>query len=214
MFFTSIHRLLQQQPVRIAWNTAACVIVAAPLLVVPHMASAQTDTDFEKPPLLKATDLVFVKLLKGKGFHVDDKVPTDGVMGIYTIKADAETFHGDAGTYQVRSCELLELHLSEIPAIVQLTEVSKTGTFVKSLGASAVRPLEAAGNMVMNPMEAVTGLPNGVGRLFDRVGTRASRLWNSPTDPNKIGGIPEERDWQVGHYEARTAVAQEGGRRV
>ncbi len=187
MFFTSIHRLLQQQPVRVAWNTAACVIVATLLLIAPHMASAQTETDFEKPPVLKATDLVSVKLLKGKGFHVADKVPTDGVMGIYTIKADAETFHGDAGTYQVRSRELLELRLSEIPAIVQLTEVSKTGTFVKSLGASAVRPLEAAGNMVMNPVETVTGLPSGVGRLFDRVGTGASRLWDSPTDPTKSG---------------------------
>jgi hypothetical protein len=105
MFLTSIHRLLQQQPVHVAWNTVACVIVAALLLVVPHMASAQTEPDFEKPPILKATDLVSANLLKGKGFHVDAKVPTDGVMGIYTIQADAATFHGDAGTYRVRSRE-------------------------------------------------------------------------------------------------------------
>jgi hypothetical protein len=70
-------------------------------------------------------------------------------MGTYTIKADAETFHEDAGTYQVRSRELLVLRLAEIPAIVKLDETSKTGTFAKSLAASAARPLEAAGNMVM-----------------------------------------------------------------
>ena len=186
MFFTLSGRVLRQSNIRVWGNTAGATI-AALLLIAPSAASAQTAADFEKPPVLKVTELVPKQLLQGKGFHVEDKVPTDGVMGTYTIKADAATFGADAGTYQVRSRELLELRLSEIPAIVKLDEVSKTGVFAKSLAASAVRPLEAAGNMVMNPVETVTGLPSGVGRLFERVGTGASRLWDSPTDPNQSG---------------------------
>lgn len=39
----------------------------------------------------------------------------------------------------------------------------------------------------MNPIDTVTGLPSGVGCLFDRVGTGAGRLWASATDSSKSG---------------------------
>ncbi len=163
-------------------------------------ATAQAEADFEKPPILRVKELVSASLLKGKGFHVEENVPTDGVMGIYTIKADAATFHEDAGSYQVRSRELLELRLAEIPAILELNAVSKTGVFAKSMARSVVRPLEATGNMVMNPIDTVTGLPSGVGRLFDRVGTGAGHLWDAATDSSQ-GGLE-----RTGEVAARTGT--------
>ena len=184
MFFLSIYRVRWQRFVHNAWNNAVRTAITVLALLAPCVASAQTKAGFEKPPVLHVTDLVPEKPLQGKGFHVEDKVPTDGVMGTYTIKADAETFHEDAGTYQVRSRELLELRLAEIPAIVELDEVSKTGVFVKSMAASAARPLESAGRMAMNPVETVTGLPSGIGRLFDRVETGVGQAKESPTDPD------------------------------
>ena len=73
-------------------------------------------------------------LLQGKGFRVEEKVPTDGIMGIYTLIADKETFGEDAGSYRVLSREMAELRLAEIPAIIiKLNETSKVGTFVKSM---------------------------------------------------------------------------------
>ena len=183
MFFTLIGQSDSSQ----VWGRMVGTTMAALLLIAPQAAFAQTVTNFETPPVLRVTDLVPEQLLQGKGFQVEEKVPTDGVMGTYTIKAEAKTFHEDAGTYQVRSCELLELRLSEIPAIVKLDEVSKTGVFAKSLAASAARPLESAGNMVLHPVGTVTGLPSGVGRLFDRVETGAGSLWNSATAPGESG---------------------------
>ena len=100
-------------------------------------------------------------------------MPTDGVMGTYTLRADQATFGEDAGTYRVLSREMAELRLAEVPAIIKLNETSKVGTFAKSMASTAVQPLESAGHMVMHPVDTVTGLPSGVGRFFDRVGTRS-----------------------------------------
>lgn len=166
---------------------ASCIALTFLLALSALDATAQTAADFEKPPILHVKELVSASLLKGKGFHVEEKVPTDGVMGTYTIIADKATFGEDAGAYQVRNRELLELRLAEIPAIIELNEVSKTGVFAKSMGRSMVRPLEATGNMIMNPIDTVTGLPSGVGRLFDRVGTGAGRLWEAATDSSQSG---------------------------
>jgi hypothetical protein len=165
-------------------------MLAAPLVITPQVLSAVAAANFEKPPVLDVTQLVPAKLLKGQGFQVQKKVPTDGVMGTYTLIADKQTFGDDAGTYQVRSREMLELRLKEIPAIIKLDETSKTKTFITAMGTTAVKPLESAGRMVMHPIETASGLPGGVGRLFQRAGTGASHLWNTATNSEK-GGLGE-----------------------
>jgi hypothetical protein len=168
-------------------------VIATFLLSVPQVVPAQAGSDFEQPPVLNVTQLIPAKLLTGQGFRVEEKVPTDGVMGTYTLVADKETFGENAGTYQVRSREMAELRLSEIPAIIKLDETSKTGTFVKSMASTAVQPLESAGNMLLNPVDTVTGLPSGVGRLFDRVGMGADRLWDTATDSDQ-GGLERTKE--------------------
>jgi hypothetical protein len=191
--------------------------IAMFLFCTPQVVTAQTGAGFEKPPVLNARDLIDEKLLQGKGFRVDEKVPTDGVMGVYTLVADKETFGEDAGTYQVLSREMAELRLSEVPAIIKLNETSKVGTFAKSMASTAAQPLESAGNMVLHPVDTVTGLPSGVGRFFDRVGSGAGRLWDSATDPSKSGlertgdtaaGVGSATKDVLGYEQERRALAK------
>ena len=188
MFCTLTRRALRRRPVQGIGRTTAHAMLAAFLFITSQVVSAQTAADFEKSPVLNVTQLVPAKLLTGQGFRVEKKVPTDGIMGTYTLIADKETFGKDAGTYQVRSREMLELRLAEIPAIIKLNETSKIGTFAKSKAATAAQPLESAGHMVMNPVDTVTGLPSGVGRLFDRVPPDAP-------DPSQVGAV-EVGDFQ------------------
>ena len=210
MLFTALPRSFQWI-VRDVRRTAARVTVAALLLSAPHVAFAQTAADFEKPPVLDVTDLIAPKLLQGKGFRVEDKVPTDGVMGTYTLIADKETFGEDAGTYQVRSREMAELRLSEVPAIIKLNETSKVGTFAKSMATTAIQPLESAGNMVLHPVDTVTGLPSGVGRMFDRVGSGVGRMWNSEPTPGtggEDGGAVDATRDILGYEQVRRELAK------
>ncbi|MBI3800283.1 MAG: hypothetical protein HY268_25325, partial [Deltaproteobacteria bacterium] len=187
MFCTLHCRALRRRPIQGMGRTTVQAVIATFLLITPQVVSAQAVADFEKPPVLNVTQLVPAKLLTGQGFRVEKKVPTDGVMGTYTLIADKETFGDNAGTYQVRSREMLELRLAEIPAIIKLNETSKVGTFAKSMATTAIQPLESAGHMVLNPIDTVTGLPSGAGRFFDRVGSSVGRMWNSEPTPGTGG---------------------------
>jgi hypothetical protein len=197
MFSALTRRALWRQSIQGIGRITVRAAIATSLLITPQMVIAQTKAGFEKPPVLNARDLLPENLLQGKGFRVQEKVPTDGIMGTYTLVADKETFGKDAGTYQVLSREMAELRLAEVPAIIKLNETSKVGTFAKSMASTAAQPLESAGNMVLHPVDTVTGLPSGVGRFFDRVGSGAGRLWDSATDNSK-GGLERTGDTVAG----------------
>ncbi|HXM16118.1 MAG TPA: hypothetical protein VN933_12815, partial [Candidatus Eremiobacteraceae bacterium] len=138
----------------------------------PPMASVQPSQlgaaggQYEEPPVVNVADLLPTTPLSGQGYTVEPQAPTNGAMGQYTIVADPSVFHDDAGTYYVESLDMLKIRLSEIPAIVELDSMSNTGVFAQALASSAVRPVTAAANMVIHPMDTVTGLPSGVGDLF------------------------------------------------
>jgi hypothetical protein len=220
MFYALTRRALWRHPIRGIGRITVRAAITAALLITPQIVSAQTNAGFEKPPVLNARDLLPENLLQGKGFRVQEKVPTDGIMGTYTLVADKATFGEDAGTYQVLSREMAELRLSEVPAIIKLNETSKVGTFAKSMASTAAEPLESAGNMVLHPIDTVTGLPSGVGRFFDRVGSGAGRLWDSATDSDKSGlertedtaaGVGSATKDMLGYEEERRELAKKLG---
>jgi hypothetical protein len=162
----------------------ACAL-AALIAFVPQMLWAQGSGQFEQPPIINATQLLPESALSGPGFHVEQQVPTNGAMGQYTIVADASVFQNDAGTYRVESLDLLKIRLSEIPAIAYLENVRKSGVFANALAQSAERPVADAANMVVHPMDTVTGLPSGIGSLFGRVSLGAEKI--ASTASNSFG---------------------------
>jgi hypothetical protein len=149
------------------------MIVLVLLVATPDLVLAQR---FETPPTLPAQQLVPASLLSGDGFRVNPQVPTDGLMAHFTIVSDV-------GTFDASSEEMLKVRVAEIPAIEQLSKTSKTKVFADSLAENAARPIQAAGQMVMNPVETVQGLPAGVGRFFGRVGLGAEKIQEAATSP-------------------------------
>jgi len=159
---------------RLFWSTS---LILSLLLVAARTGLA---AQFERPPTLPAQDLVPASLLSGDGFHVKVQVPTDGLMAHFTIQSDV-------GTFPANSIEMLRVRVAEIPAIQELTKTSKTQVFAQSLAENAARPVQAAGQMVMNPVETIQGIPAGVGRFFGRVGLGAQKIEQAATQPENNG---------------------------
>jgi hypothetical protein len=133
---------------------------------------------------VRASDLAPATLLNGNGFHVDDQVPTDGLTADFTINSDV-------GTFEAHGLEMLRIRIAEIPAIVELNQTSKTKVFAQSVATNAARPVIAAGQMVMHPVDTVKGLPGGVGRFFGRVGLGAQRLKEAASGPEGGSEVAE-----------------------
>ena len=151
------------------------------VLMPPAVEAGSTPSEFEKPPAVQGQVLVPASLLAGPGFQVDNPVPTDGLMAHFVI-------HSDVGTFPAVSVEMLRIRVAELPAIEELTKTSKSKVFAQSLATNAARPLTAAGQMVMHPVDTVKGLPSGVGRFFGRVGLGAQKLKEAATEPAEASG--------------------------
>jgi hypothetical protein len=157
---------------RFLWNVL-------PVLLLLHVSETQlTAQKFEIPPTLPAQTLVLASLLSGDGFRVQQQVPTDGLLAHFTIQSDV-------GIFQANSIEMLKVRVAEMPAIMELNKTSKTKVFAQSVGRNAIRPVQAAGQMVMHPVDTVKGIPSGVGRFFGRVGLAGKKLKGAATEPEE-----------------------------
>src|SRR5581483_2023248 len=162
--------------------------------------------EFERPPSLRGANLVPATLLSGDGFHVNSPVPTDGLMAHFTIVSDV-------GRFDAPSEEMLKIRIAEIPAIQQLTKTSKSQVFAEALAENAARPVQAAGQMLMNPVETIQGLPSGVGRFFGRVGLGAEKIQEAAASPdtNTVAATGQTARDVFGYEQERRGLARKLG---
>ena len=142
-------------------RTLAAIAVTAALLIgagTPVLAQP----GYEPEPVLQASELVAPELLSGPNFTVDKRVPIKGFIARFTIRS---TF----GVFEAHGLQMLQIRVREVYALAQLDSMSKTSEFAEAAAKAAARPLTSAANMVMNPVQTVEGLPDGVTRLFDRI---------------------------------------------
>src|SRR5262249_37643486 len=129
---------------------------------------AAGDEPYETPGDLKTADFLDASLLKGPNHQIEEKVVTDGVFNTYTITSKF-------GTWRVQGTSLAAVRVHEIGALVQLKEVDKIAVAAGGVAASAVNIGKSAVAVVTHPVETVTGVGDGIVRLFGRIGRGASR---------------------------------------
>src|SRR5262245_59019035 len=150
--------------------TGACALPAA------RVALAQPA--LQTPPVLSARELLPPDMLAGPHFEVDDRVPTDGLLGHFTLRSGY-------GTFVVPGRELLRIRIAELSAIQQLETTSQTQEFLQAAGNAAAKPVEAVESLVTNPVQTIQGIPSGISRFFDRIELGAQRVAQAASDPTK-----------------------------
>ncbi len=170
------------------------LLIVAALGLVVCSASWGAEIGFETPPTLKAAE-VLPAMLEGRRFQVDEQVPTDGFLMEFTIRSDF-------GTFIARSPEMAVIRIKEIDALDRLEKVSQSDAFLAGLKASGREFKQQAGQLIINPVETLTGIPEGVGRFFSRVGrgartghqrlgdVREQQSQSGPPPPGRGAGLP------------------------
>jgi len=123
------------------------------------------------------------------------------------------TIVSDVGRFDAPSEEMLKIRIAEIPAIQQLTKTSKSQVFAEALAENAARPVQAAGQMLMNPVETIQGLPSGVGRFFGRVGLGAEKIQEAAASPdtNTVAATGQTARDVFGYEQERRGLARKLG---
>jgi hypothetical protein len=159
------------------WTLLAAIALSGAWLgATARVALAQPA--FQAPPVFRASELLPPDMLTGPLFRVDDRVPTDGLLGHFTLRSSF-------GVFVAPGRELLRIRISELPAIQHLESMSQTDVFLSAAGNAAAKPLEAAANIIQNPVATVEALPAGISRFFDRVELGAERIVQSASDPSQ-----------------------------
>src|SRR5262245_9842369 len=153
---------------------------------------------YETPAVLRAADLAPPELLKGPRFQVDETVTTDGLLARYTIKSDF-------GPFEAEGPGMLAVRVAEIRALDNLSHIEKSDVFQKALAESAKRTGKSLATAVTHPVETVKGLPEGVGRFFERVGRGVT------TGVQKAGDYIAEKQGQGGGGASSGDVAAAAG---
>lgn len=159
----------------------AALMTTVLILVGGWVAHAQAPAGFEAEPVLNAKDLATPELLQGPHFTVDPKVPVKGFLERFTIRS---TY----GTFEANGLRMLPIRVNEVEAIAKLDDLSKTQEFADAAGRAIARPVTSTVNMIVHPVETITGFPDGVARLFDRIKLGSERVYQAATAQGQSGG--------------------------
>jgi len=143
-------------------STIAILSAAAVILIGDAATQAQAPSGYEAEPVLQAKDLAAAELLKGPHFTVDPRVPVKGFLERFTIRSAY-------GTFQANGQRMLPIRVNEVEALAKLDDLSKTKEFAEAAGKAIARPVTSTVNMLIHPVDTITGFPDGVARLFGRI---------------------------------------------
>jgi hypothetical protein len=152
----------------------AAILFASPVAAEP--------SDFEPPPILDARDIAGDVPPVGDHYSVRETVPTDGFMATVTILSPF-------GEFSASGPGMLAARVNEIRALAALDAIESDEQFKAAAGDKA---RDTAGNLrtlAEHPGETLKGVPEGVGRFFNRTG-RSLKTGVQKLDDVRQGRLP------------------------
>ena len=140
-------------------------------MTVLAFVSGAVAADYETQTNKSVAQALPPTLATGPDFKVNDTVVADGYMYKFAVTSTYGPFNV-TGTGALRKLE------HEIWAIGQLKNVTRSDAFLKSLKDQAGKPLVFAKDVITSPVDTLSGIPKGVGRLFGNLATAVTTKRN------------------------------------
>ena len=130
-------------------------------LLWPALAAAQPA--YEKPPELKASQILPPELVVGPNHKVEENVESDGFLFHYTIDSQW-------GQLEAVSTPTLKKRIHELNAMAEMEQLKGTQEFKNGVEQMAGKLVSGAENLVTDPGGSVKKIGKGIGGLFKSVG--------------------------------------------
>jgi hypothetical protein len=131
-------------------------------------ASLAVAAAYEAPRTFQASEVLKPSQVKGPHFSVAPAVKAEGYFLIFDIKTDY-------GALEAEGKSMLFVRLSEVSALAQLDEVSKSEVFLKAAGTSVLNVGKGVASAVKDPKATAEGIGSGVKRFGTNLGRKAKR---------------------------------------
>lgn len=142
--------------------------VALCLSALLAVSASAADSPYETPPVLKASDFLDAAILRGPDYVIEETVTSDGVFNTYTVSSNF-------GNWKIQSTSLAAQRAREVGAIAQLLQVDKMAVAAGGIAQGAVGVGKGVVSVITHPVKTVTGVGEGIARLFGRIGRGAKR---------------------------------------
>jgi hypothetical protein len=157
----------------------------------------RAEAAFEELPVLNASEILRPDILTGPHHKVREPVPTYFGENQFTIDSDFGVFEADGN-------EVLLRRISEINAIAQLKDVSRTDQYKNALVAAAKSPIAAAKNIVTDPVNTIANVPKGIMKFMSRAGETVKGV-GKKREPNAAEGSQMQQ--MIGFSDTKRKVA-------
>lgn len=135
-----------------------------------------------QPETRATADVVAPELLKGPHYALGPEVSTFSYQNRFTATSDF-------GPFTAPSDARLRRLIREISAIAELKQMQQTDAFQKAAIEAGKSPFHAAKNLIDNPVETLSAIPQGIGSLFDRVNEQVRRSGKSQYEDDTAKSI-------------------------
>jgi hypothetical protein len=135
-----------------------------------------TAQQYEQPTERRAADVLPPEMVAGPNHSIQETVLADGYM--YRFLVDSQF-----GAFDVTGAGALRKLVRELQAIGALRELKKGDAFGKAVMDSATSPYRFAKNLIIHPVDTVTGIPKGAYKYMEEAGTAVTSDRDPSDDP-------------------------------
>lgn len=151
-----------------SWNKAGYLsavdlaLIVAVLVVLSSVSAIAAQGGYEPAATLSASQILPPDLLAGPNHRVEERVSNDGLLNTYRVGSKF-------GTFTAVSTTVLKKRILEINALMTMEKISKTSVYTAGLKQAGTNTLAGVKNLVVNPVQSLSGAASGIGAAFSRV---------------------------------------------
>lgn len=158
--------------------------VLLPSLLLAALAAGGVhaqEAQFDEDATLQASHILPPELLSGPNHTVQQLVNNDGYLNLYTIDSPF-------GQLKAVSTTQLRQYVHELNQVARMDLLSNSSEFKSGLKGKAGDVVKGAKNLVLHPVDTVSGSVSGVFAAFGRVGEAVTSRSTSETEDSRLEG--------------------------
>jgi hypothetical protein len=135
-------------------------VALAAICLLPLGAGA---AEIERPATFNPNNIPGIRA-SGPNYTIANPVRSDGFLRIYSVRSP----YGD---FQVVSDAMMQRRIREFAAIAEIDKLTESAEFNKAMADAGLAPLKFAGQLVVNPVEAIGNTLAGIGNQIGQIGS-------------------------------------------